>query len=163
MEFEIKSTLSTIVQRLNNRKRRHVTSHYAYSSHGIVYVMLLLVYGCYLIHSPVIIVAETTISENRANVDPSVVKATNNANQIGSESKIDETEDEYYDDGHDDEYKDLISNKSGKIIDASTKPRKKRKDRSNFRYRNPFWLYKQQSECMLEHHALDHAIKSCIM
>lgn len=113
MEFRLISSICTAIQCLSQQqKRQNATSHNTYNSRGIVY---MLIYGCYLIHLPKIVMAETTISQNRVNVGRGDMKNTHDINQLNAIDKIDDGDDEYfYDDQEENEYKDLISNKSGK-------------------------------------------------
>lgn len=104
-----------VVQRAFHRKCRHTTANYKYSSHGLFYVLLLLIYSYFLIKSPSIAVAETTMSQIKASDTDEYVKTSNEMDRIVKAVKLDDVDDEYFDDDQDDkEYKELISNKSGK-------------------------------------------------
>lgn len=120
------------------RKRRHVTS--CYSSHGLFYVLLILIYGSYLLNSPYGILAEqlnelqlmiTSLSNDSNN---SVALNTNKSSKnneklivaaaaIAEAVKMDNIDEAYFDDidDFDKEYEDLINNKSGKLFTSKDK------------------------------------------
>lgn len=105
-----------VVQRTFHRKRRPtIAQQHTHSSHGLFYVLLLLIYSYFLVQSPSIALAETTMSQIKASDSDEYVKTSNEMDRIVKAVKLDDIEDEYFDDDQDDkEYKELISNKSGK-------------------------------------------------
>ncbi|XP_055324847.1 uncharacterized protein LOC129579157 isoform X2 [Sitodiplosis mosellana] len=128
-------SLCMVVQRLFYRKRRHVTSCYEYSSHGLFYVLLLLIYSQFLIKSPAIVLAEiTTMSQIKGSTNDERIKTSNEMDHIVMAVKVENigvaadadaaaaaaavavADDEYFEDDQDDdkEYKELLSNKSAK-------------------------------------------------
>lgn len=115
------------------RKRRHVTS--CYSSHGLFYVLIILIYGSYLLNSPYGILAQqlnelqlmiTSLSNDSNNSEAFNASKSSKNNEklavaaaaIAEAVKMDNgnTYEEYFDDDLDKEYEDLINNKSGELI-----------------------------------------------
>lgn len=109
------STVYVVIQRLCYRKRRHVTSCYTYSSHGLFYVLFLLIYGNFLIHAPTIILAETTTNDAKiGNSHDDDTKKPIEIDKLSAAIKLEDADDEYFDDDKEEkEYQELISNKSG--------------------------------------------------
>lgn len=99
-----------LVQYLSYRKRRHVTSCYTYSSHGLFYVLFLLIYGVILLHTITFVSAE---SFNQAHIIDGEMKKNNHMEQLVAAVKAEEAEEEYFENDEEKEYQDLISNKSG--------------------------------------------------
>lgn len=100
-----------IQRNLVYQKRRRVTS--SYSSYGLLYVLLLLIYSQCLIKSSAIALAETTMSQIKANDES--IKSSNEMDRMVTAVKLQDIDDEYFDDDQEDkEYKELISNKSGR-------------------------------------------------
>lgn len=116
-------TLCVVVQRLFYRKCWHVTSCYKYRSHGLFYVLLLLIYG----HNSLLVLAhdttttamatKTTTNQIKVNKNNEHTTTSNEINRILAAVRIEDTDDEYFEDDQDDDkdYKELISNKSGMI------------------------------------------------
>ncbi|XP_031617937.1 uncharacterized protein LOC116337476 isoform X2 [Contarinia nasturtii] len=121
-------SLCVVVQRLLYRKRRHVTSCYHYSSHGLFYVLLLLIYSHSSLQWPATVLAgdkttaittptpKTTINQIKVNKINEYITTSNELNGILAAVRMDDTEDEYFEDDQDDDndYKELLSNKSAK-------------------------------------------------
>lgn len=120
VKLKLISTIYTIFQQLiehnnynsNNRHCRTVTSYYAHKSYCIVYI---LIYGCYIMHSTMIVMAETTISQNRLNNGKTEAKIAHEMNQstntVTEDTNID---DEFFDnDQDDDEIEHLKDSKYG--------------------------------------------------
>lgn len=116
------SSFSSVVHR-KRRRRRQITIYYKYCSHGVFYVLLLLIYSYFLIQSPAIVLADTALSQIKSSGSNELIKSSNEMDHAVSAIKLDKHfEDESFDehdDGTDDggdydsEYKDLLSNKSG--------------------------------------------------
>lgn len=126
IEFGLMSTLYGVVQRLCYRKRRHVTSCYTYSSHGLFYILFLLIYGNFLMHSPTIILADTTMSNvARASSNQHEDDTKIDNNLLVAAIKVADVEDEYFEDDQEEkEYQELISNKSGEFADFINQKKK---------------------------------------
>lgn len=108
-------SFGVVVQRLFDRKRRHVTSYYKYGSYGLFYVLFLLIYSPFSIQSSAIALAETTMSQIKASASDEYIKMSNEMDRMVTAVKLEDVDDEYFDDDQDDkEYKELLSNKSGK-------------------------------------------------
>lgn len=114
------SSYSTVVQR---QKHRHITTYYIYCSRRLFCVLLLLIYSYFLIQSPAIVLAETAMSQIKTSGNDEFTKTSNEMDRVVTAVKLDENEDEYFDDDQDDtEYKELLSNKSGKHNNHDTFP-----------------------------------------
>lgn len=112
------SSFSSVVHWRRRRRRRQITIYYKYCSHGVFYVLLLLIYSYFLIQSPAIALADTERSQIKAGENDEYIKTSNEVDHAVSAIKLDEHfEDESFDEhGDDTEYKDLLSNKSGKFF-----------------------------------------------
>lgn len=107
------SLICTIIQRMFNRKRWHITTYYKYCSHRLFYVHLLLIYSYIFSHA--IVLAESTIHQIKTSA--SDTKTSNEIDRTVTAVKLEEFEDEYFDDDQDDrEYRELVSNKSGEYF-----------------------------------------------
>lgn len=106
--FQPEYVWNKLVRHLIYRERRHVTSCYTYSSHGLFYVLFLLIYGIMRVtanggDSIIISEAQTGITND---------KHLNGLDQLVADIRPDDPDYEYVDEEERD-YKELISNKSG--------------------------------------------------
>lgn len=117
----LSSSFGSVAQRMCRRKRRHITTYYIYCSHRVFCVLLLLIYSYILIQSPATVLAETAMSQIKTSGNDEFTKTSNEMDRVVKAVRLDEHEDEYFDDDQDDtEYKELLSNKSGKCNNHDT-------------------------------------------
>lgn len=112
----------TVVQRMFHQKRHHITTHCIYCSYRWFCVLLLLIYSHILIQSPTIVLAETAMSQIKMSGNDELTKTSNEMDRVVTAIRLEnENEDEYFDGDQDDtEYKELLSNKSGKCNNHDT-------------------------------------------
>lgn len=117
----LSSSFGSVARRMCRRKRRHITTYYIYCSHRVFCVLLLLIYSYLLIQSPATVLAETAMSQIKTSGNDEFTKTSNEMDRVVKAVRLDEHEDEYFDDDQDDtEYKELLSNKSGKCNNHDT-------------------------------------------
>lgn len=93
-----------------HKKRRRITSCYTYSSHGLFYALFLLIYGMRVFDGTS---AADTFNQARQ-LDGKIDSAKALNQLVASVNSDSELESEYYDGDADQDYLNLISNKSGK-------------------------------------------------
>lgn len=108
-ETKLLTFFHNTAQRLIKRNYQHAKAFRQYKNHGTFFVLL---YCCLLTHMPKIIFAENQAKVNGIDVE---TKKMNEMSALVNAAKIDDFDDEYFDNGIDD-YRELISNKSSKYL-----------------------------------------------